>query len=270
MMALMATTSTTGFALAAHNAREHTYQALEQPPILDLPPPASVSLIMKNLNEEAFIARCIESLLNQSIIKKYPDSFEILVVDGGSDDRSVEIAKQYPLRVMTTSKGILHQMNFGIENTTGDIIVFIDSDSYYPPYWLEKILEFLHDDNVSMVHTSMIDEDSGNYILPLANILRIFTMVAYGGGQAIRRTVFEATGLFDETMDCVYQIRVFTEAEMNITQRAMTVGDVRYQWDNPFITSFRRQNVEAIKHECIRDPNGPNCRYAMDVGVARF
>ena len=269
MIALTTTTSVTGFGLLAYTAREHTMRVLEMPPLNNLAPPASVSIVIKNLNEEAWVARCIESLLNQSIIKRHPGSFEIVFVDGGSDDKSVEIAERYPIKVMVTSKGILHQMNFGIQNTTGDIIVFTDSDSYYPEYWLEKILESF-DDDVSMVHTSFIHQESNNYILPMGNLLKFFTGVANGGGQAIRRKVFEETGMFEESQDCIYVARVFQEAEINIVSKAASMGSIKYQWDNPFITVQRRLNLSSIQHQCVRDPNGPNCKFAREVGVTRF
>jgi len=266
---LIAATGTTGVALAAYTAREHTYHALQQPPTHGAPPPASVSLIIKNLNEEEYIARCIESLLDQSIIKKYPEYFDILFVDGGSDDQSIEIAKRYPLQILTTTKGVLHQRNEGIEHTTGDILVFVDSDSYYPPYWLEKLLASF-DDDVVMVHTSFLNEETDNLLFPLANLLRTLTGTASGGSQAIRRRVFEELGLFDESHDCVYFQRVFTEEELNIVTRASTLGRVVYQWDNPFISTMRRLNLAAIEHSCIRDPSSPHCKFAQAVGVTRF
>lgn len=267
--ALMAITGTSGFALAAYNAHEHTYRAIAQPPTGNFVPTRSVSIIIKNLNEEGYIARCIESLLNQSIIKRHPEFFEIVLVDGGSDDRSIEIAEQYPIKIVHTHRGILHQMNTGIQNTNGDIIVFTDSDSAYPAYWLEKMLEFF-DEDVSLIHTSFLHDETGNPLLPLGNLLKTLTGIANGGGQAIRRTVFEQKGLFDEAKDCVYVPRVFQEAEMTVVEKASALGKVIYQWDNPFFTVYRRWNLPAIQHECIRNPGAPNCRFAQEVGVTRF
>lgn len=266
---MIAATGTTGVALAAYTAREHTYQSLEQPPSQDIIPPASVSIIIKNLNEEEYVERCIESLLDQSIIKKHPEYFDILFVDGGSDDQSVEKAKQYPIHIMTTTKGVLHQRNEGIAYTTGDILVFVDSDSTYPPYWLEKVLSAF-DDDVVMVHTSFLNEETSNLLFPLGNLLRSLTGTASGGGQAIRRRVFNEAGLFNESQDCVYFQRVFAEEELNIVTRASTIGRVVYQWDNPFISTMRRLNLSVIEHSCIRDPSAPHCKFARAVGVTRF
>ena len=88
--------------------------------------------------------------------------------------------------------------------------------------------------------------------------------------MALRREVFESTGLFDEGHDCMVFKRVFEEAELRIVERAYAVGRVIYQFDNPFITTSRRHHVQMILHECIRNPANKDCKFAQELGILRF
>lgn len=81
-----------------------------------------ISIIVPVLNEESTIRANLESLLNLSGEK------EIIVVDGGSQDRTVEIAKEY-CRVIESEKGRAKQMNRGAQVAAGNILWFVHSDS---------------------------------------------------------------------------------------------------------------------------------------------
>ena len=93
------------------------------------------SVIIPALNSEGVIGRALEAILAG---KRIPD--EIFVVDGCSQDRTAEIARQYPVQVRTNPK--VHAAagrNVGIENSTGDVLVFTDSDCVPRNDWLERM-----------------------------------------------------------------------------------------------------------------------------------
>ncbi|MEG0775064.1 TIGR04283 family arsenosugar biosynthesis glycosyltransferase [Clostridium sp.] len=81
-----------------------------------------VSIIIPVLNEEATIEKILISLYN------LPGNKEIIVVDGGSVDNTVTIAKKYG-KVMVSEKGRANQMNSGALSAKGDIFWFLHSDS---------------------------------------------------------------------------------------------------------------------------------------------
>jgi len=100
-----------------------------------------ISFIIPVYNAEETIGKCIESIMNQDLeIEK-----EILVIDNGSADRSLEIAQSYPdVRCFRESKrGPAATRNKGLENAKGDYIAFVDSDVVLPKDWLSKGMEKL-------------------------------------------------------------------------------------------------------------------------------
>lgn len=102
----------------------------------------TVSVVMIFYNSEKFIEESIESVLNQS----YRD-FELILVNDGSNDSSVEIASnyhdKYPERVQLThhagkeNRGMSASRNLGIKYSKGEMIAFLDSDDI----WLQDKLE---------------------------------------------------------------------------------------------------------------------------------
>ncbi|WOX56223.1 glycosyltransferase [Methanoculleus palmolei] len=100
-----------------------------------------ISVIVPALNEEATILDCLESLVAQSIPR---GTYEIIVVDGGSSDRTREYAKPVADRVISQKRaGIGGARGDGAEAANGDILVFTDADTRHPPAWLETIQEVL-------------------------------------------------------------------------------------------------------------------------------
>lgn len=87
----------------------------------------SVSVVVPAYNEEAVIGRVLEALLAQ----QYPsDKYEIVVVDDGSTDRTYDIARQYPVKVIRSevNKGLAAALNLGIKNSRGEIVVVVSAD----------------------------------------------------------------------------------------------------------------------------------------------
>ncbi len=94
------------------------------------------SVVIPAYNAEATIAKLLDSLMHQRF-----DGFEVLVVDDGSTDRTSEIAKSYPFRLIENrcNKGPAFCRNTGVRNAKGGIVVFTDSDCRVAHDWLQKI-----------------------------------------------------------------------------------------------------------------------------------
>ena len=93
-----------------------------------------ISLIVPVYHAEEYLARCFDSILNQT----YKD-FEVIVIDDGSEDRSPEICDAYARR--DSRFHVFHQKNGGVsvarkagfEKSSGDILYWIDADDYISP-----------------------------------------------------------------------------------------------------------------------------------------
>ena len=101
-----------------------------------------VSIVIIGRNEEANLARCIELCLNADWANK-----EIIFCDSNSTDRSVEIARNYPVRV------IVHQnlrrnpsigRNIGWKAAKSDFVYLIDADMAVERYFLQKAFPVLN------------------------------------------------------------------------------------------------------------------------------
>ena len=100
-----------------------------------------ISIIIAVLNEEEYISECLHSLLEQT----YPGKTEIIVVDGGSTDKTLEIVEEFQLskqniRILKNSKKIQAAgRNLGIRNSIYEFIAYIDGHSYADRNWLKRL-----------------------------------------------------------------------------------------------------------------------------------
>jgi len=95
------------------------------------------SIIVPSYNQGDFISQTIDSILNQSY-----KNVEILVIDGGSTDSTIEVLKKYGENIFWLSekdRGQTHAINKGLALAKGDIITFINSDDYYLDGTLENV-----------------------------------------------------------------------------------------------------------------------------------
>ena len=111
-----------------------------------------ISVIVPVFNDEKRIARCIESVINQSY-----KNFELIVIDDGSQDSSGLIANSYALddkrikTIKSTNKGPSIARNIGIKNSIGEFIFFLDSDDYLENDALKSLVNRTKDCNVDLV-----------------------------------------------------------------------------------------------------------------------
>ncbi|RLG20087.1 glycosyltransferase family 2 protein, partial [Candidatus Micrarchaeota archaeon] len=95
-----------------------------------------VSIIIPALNEEESIEKCLKSLRKQ----KFEDKYEIILVDGYSQDSTVKIAKPYVDRVLKKkAHGPGAARNEGAEKAKYEILAFIDADCEAEKDWLDRI-----------------------------------------------------------------------------------------------------------------------------------
>jgi len=109
-----------------------------------------VSIIMPCFNGEAYLTEAIESVLAQTF-----RDFELIVVNDGSTDRSVELLEGYRDRIKVIHQpnlGVSTARNVGIDASRGDFIAFLDSDDYWDPEFLEQMVKGMADPRTGIAY----------------------------------------------------------------------------------------------------------------------
>ena len=90
-----------------------------------------LSVIVPIYNEERWISRCLDSILRQTF-----SNFEVIIINDGSTDNSLDIIEKYCRMderincVTTENQGNAKALNVGLEHVTGDLVTFADADDY--------------------------------------------------------------------------------------------------------------------------------------------
>lgn len=114
--------------------------------------PIKVSVIMPSLNVISYIKECIESVINQTL-----KEIEIICVDAGSTDGTLEILNHYASQdsrikiIISDKKSYGYQMNLGIANAKGDYIGIVETDDYILPNMYETLYNIAKTEKVQVV-----------------------------------------------------------------------------------------------------------------------
>ena len=122
-----------------------------------------VSVIVPVYNVEKYLERCIESLINQTF-----DDIEIIALNNGSIDKSLDILNYYAhkdkrIRVINNKNiGVSKSRNIGIEEAKGEYIVFVDSDDWIDSNMIYILYDTISDNNCDLVMCTYIREFSNH------------------------------------------------------------------------------------------------------------
>lgn len=180
---------------------------------------ASVSIIIPMRNEEAFVGRCLDSILPQ--LAEVPQ-VEVFCVDGASTDRTRQIVLEYAagdrrVKLIDNPDRIVPVgMNRALKDAQGQVIIRLDCHADYAPDYIDKCLEVLERtgaDNIGGYVTTLPGTDS-----PVGRAIAAATSSPFGVGGSrfrtggderevdavpfgcFRREVFERFGLYDERL----------------------------------------------------------------------
>ncbi len=156
-----------------------------------------ISVIVPAYNEESALPATLSGLLAQ------PGEYEVIVVDGGSTDRTREIAQAEPrVRLLAASKGRAVQMNAGAKEARGEWLLFLHADTLMPDGALVRLNQMEGDANVQA--GGFLHQFSGrDWRLRLISFLDNFrcvrSRIIYGDqAMFVRRTLFERLGGFPD------------------------------------------------------------------------
>jgi len=189
----------------------------------------NISIIIPTLNEA-------ENLRSTLASAKSGADAEIIVVDGGSTDETVELAKSFGVRLLTTAAGRAGQVNVGALAASGDVLLFLHGDTRLPPGFHQHVQGIMaRPGTVAGAFSLGIDgtEIGLRIIEKLANFRsRVFQMPY--GDQAIflRANLFRSIGGFPEMPimeDFVFIQRLKKEGRVVIAPIAVTTSSRRWK-----------------------------------------
>lgn len=179
-----------------------------------------VSVIIPCRNEEKYIRKCLNSVIEQDYSK---EKLEVLVVDGMSEDRTREIIKkhfgQHPfVKVLENPKKFTpFGLNIGIKESKGDIIVRMDAHATYQKDYISKCVKYLEEYKVDNVGGTMGTLPADNTLIAKAIVLSLSHPFGVGNayfrigskeprevdtvfGGCWRKEIFKKIGYFNENL----------------------------------------------------------------------
>ena len=136
-----------------------------------------ITILMPALNEEESIAKTIE-MIPFNVLNEAGFETDVLVVDGGSSDKTVEYAKSAGARVILSRKGYGRQYMAGFKEARGEIIITADSDCSYPMEEVPGLINILISENLDFISTNRfarMDKYSMMFLNKLGNKILTFS-----------------------------------------------------------------------------------------------
>lgn len=198
-----------------------------------------LSIIIPVLNEEGYIGKLLDYLIaNCSDITR-----EIIVVDGGSVDRTVELAENRGVKVLRSEKGRALQMNVGAKEASADILYFLHVDTYPPAVFENAIIDAVQNGYPAGCFRMKFDTDS-RFLNFFAWFSKINHRLCRGGDQSlfIKRKLFDKLDGFDESFkvyeDTEFICRIYRTDKFKVlpytvltsARRYNQIGNVRLQF----------------------------------------
>ncbi|MBK8809913.1 MAG: glycosyltransferase [Acidobacteria bacterium] len=231
----------------------------------------TVSVIIPNYNYGQYLSEAIQSVLNQTYACD-----EIIVVDDGSTDNSLEVLRSFGREVhviQQPNRGVGEARNAGAARATGQLIAFLDADDYWHPTKIERQVElFENDEDLGLVMCGMEEFDSSGRIIGqylngrngwcAQDFLRFEPVVSGPGSTSvIRKSVFDKVGGYDArkelhpSEDWELSYRIACEARLGFIPEVL-VG-YRNHGRNVHLEIPRMERAMLIAFDKIY-ANGPN------------
>lgn len=166
----------------------------------------SLSVIIPALNEEAFLGDTLGALAEavRELQAGHECPVEVIVVDNDSRDRTADVARGRGAAVVREpARNIARARNAGARASEGDVLFFLDADTYVPPCLLSRIHAIMDDPRCDGGAVDVEHRPSRALIrlyLRAWRLLGRLTGMAQGAAQFCRRDVFLALGGYDEAL----------------------------------------------------------------------
>lgn len=196
-----------------------------------------ISIIIPTLNEQENLERLIDMLQNARLVE------EIIVVDGGSDDNTLSIAKSKGARVLQSPRGRAKQMNKGAEIAKGPILYFLHADCLPPLDFDQRIVSAVREGHQGGCFR--LQFDCKNWFLGLCAYMTRFNILYFRFGDQslfVKKNLFEEMNGFKEELqiledqDIVY--RLLKKGRFIVINQNIITSSRKYLKHGVFRTQF--------------------------------
>ena len=188
-----------------------------------------ISIIIPTLDEERSLPPLLAAILQERA------AHEVIVVDGGSQDRTLEVARDRGVRTLVSRPGRGVGISTGAEVSRGDVLFFLHADSTLPPGALDRINEVLSTDaNINGGNFRLVfdaDTSFSRWLTGFYAWIRLLGFYYGDSGIFVRRSVYEALGGF-RPMPLM--------EDLDFVRRLERFGRTCCIKDPPLVTSSRR------------------------------
>lgn len=161
----------------------------------------TLSIITVNKNNAAGLEKTIQSVVHQT-----SSDFEYIIIDGASDDNSVEVIKKYSDKinywVSEPDTGIYNAMNKGIRRASGDYCLFLNSgDFLVSPETLYNVFSEIKNNDSDIFYSDIIKSNNSTFILPDKITIKsqLLTRINHQN-SFIKHSLFIEHGLYNENL----------------------------------------------------------------------
>lgn len=219
-----------------------------------------VSIIMPAFNEQSYIGEALLAVLNLDYPK---DCYEIIVVDNGSSDDTVLIAKKFANQVhIVPNVRVGAVRNFGVRCAKGDIIAFLDSDCIPPVDWLGSTLNYMDQNSCDAVGGLGLVRDDPSWIEScwILNQMAVDkpSKILAGASIIMKKKVFWAVGGFNEEINAGEDTALANELISNgyVVHFAKSCAVVHLGYPRDIKTFITRQFWQASSYMRSKKKHG--------------
>lgn len=212
-----------------------------------------VSIVVAAFNSQQTIDECLKSILALD----YPEgSIEVIIMDGGSKDATVSIAKKYPFKVISIRLNAPAAYNYAMKIAAHDVFGFIDADAKVEPNWLKFLVPHLQEPQVAGVSGSIETWNADN---PWAKSIgyelknRYQRIGRYTGRIAtmnllLKKAVIMEAGGWDENLPSQYDTDFGFRISAKGYKIAYEPNAVCYHFNRPNLHAYFRQQLQYGKN----------------------
>lgn len=211
-----------------------------------------VTVVIPVYNSEKYIARCIDSVINQT----YQD-FEIQIINDGSKDKSQEIidsyTKKYPDKIISIeqeNKGVAKTRNEAIKRSKSKYIMFLDNDDYLDRDYIEKYVNEIEKEELDVVIGGYKRPDENGNIVKTLKLqdkewCKFMIMTPWA-------KIFKRQYLIDNDINFLVndigEDNYFNFKAMLLTDKIKILDYIGYNWffNNSSVSNTRQKNIKQI------------------------